>query len=530
MDEIKDLDEIARTLVKNELCIVAYHSDGHIWWKDGNSLNRNRFELNGSYDTKGNIFIPEGLKGFALEGAYQAAKMRYFENTSYNREYLESFSYIRAYLGVCYLKKGYHTIVIQPQIKLYKNGVVNISFRITSPLGHRTVDELLENEVDLYKYNADKISVPPQLVKLSTLSSRFNIFKKSADAENNSRWIERIDAYLASKMKTIYRDYTFCVVPLGYNDNITTMDLFSIKDMILSSLSYLIDRSNDRGPVGNLIKGKRHKALGKFSNSRTSIYLLDYDSQPDSSSQIISMFGNSLGKIMAGVPGAERHDLKEFLGPNLNTFNGHTTHMNEKITLWTFSKKGLEYNNKYQDSNRGHLIYDKQIQVEAIEYIDVCHKRLIEKTTMPSVSFNSILKERMSLLMLEDISKNISGSANINEFSYQASEMLNWEDLRKNVEKNLQIRSEYISEDGNRKLKIFEMMISLLFLLVGIPVISYFITKPLWDITGLWTPGNAQLDQLFLIMITGIIMGLALLVVYRFTLNKKDVYENSRFQ
>src|SRR3989339_1093585 len=106
IEETRDLNAIAISLVQSKLCHVVYNSDSLIWWNDGKEVREEDVRLNKiGYESKAKLIFPQGLNGYPLEGAYQSASMRFFELHLFNSLYLESFSYIRGFLGACYMKQ-----------------------------------------------------------------------------------------------------------------------------------------------------------------------------------------------------------------------------------------------------------------------------------------------------------------------------------------------------------------------------------------------------------------------------------------
>jgi len=525
IEETRDLNAIAISLVQSKLCHLVYNSDSLIWWNDGKEVREEEVLLNRiGYEPKAKLTFPQGLNGYALEGAYQAASMRFFELHLFNSLYLETFSYIRGFLGACYMKQGERTIALYPQIKLYHNGIIILSFRVISPGIEYPIDSFIENDVNLFKHNTDSIKVPPEWIQLDTRSIFSQPIKGIWNRCKTWNFVKEIDSLIATNIENVdEQEFSFKVAPLDLNNKkgSATMNLDLLKDIAISSLSHVINHANEG--IGFIMKGsgdcKYH--IGNYWIGRPSIYILDFVDQPYKSQEVIDKYKNELGKIMARISGSNSQKFSNFLEKNLRVFDDYSVHMNEALTLWVYSKKGLNNDKEYYDPNRGHLIYRNQVLVESVDFLYMCHKRQVERSSLSIISYKSILTERSEILKLDDMIKKVSHFGEINDFYAFANKQFNWTEIRTHAEENLKLRAECINEVRNKNVRMFGWLITILFGLFGSPNFAVNVIKPLWKYVGLWLPNNSELQQLFLVFITGCFVILLLLGVWKTTVGRK---------
>jgi len=257
--------------------------------------------------------------------------------------------------------------------------------------------------------------------------------------------------------------------------------------------------------------------LGNFWTLRPSIYILEFDDQPYLSSEILENFTDQLGKIMARASDIRYSGFSEFLGDNLRNlmYTDYTLHLSEALTLWTVSKRGLTFTEL--DPNRGNIIYEKQIQGEAIDHLYMSHRRLLEKSSILTIPYETILLDQLELMNLEDVvteAGKISNYSEINEIIKFSNQEFKWNKLREAIEKRLKLRSEYSGEKRNEFFRNISYLLTIIFGLGGVTIFSEKILWPMWKHYGLPLPVSKelQLPFLFLIIITITIFILYLII------------------
>lgn len=364
------LEDIAELLVRSNLCAAVYHTDNKIWWKIDGEVRVTKVDIKKvdggkwkcSFDAKK---LNLSSRNYALEGATQAIKMRISELNLFTPQYLDVFSYIRCYLNACYMSIGERVIALYPQIKIYDNGVINLTFRILASKGHGNypLNCFMKYYVNLNDIIADYIEVPPEWLKLYLKDCLEWTNKSILDRYKTLNSMNELEANINKKIKEINEiDFNFHVSRLGVKDGdeifFGKCTFAGLKDMVMSSLYCVINPPNEGIKYIALGAGKEKYHFAKISISRPNIYLLDFIDQPETSDQMIEKCGSEIGRIMSKVPDSEINGRK-FIGKNLRALDDYILTMNQALSLWVFSQKGLNANKDYADLNRGHLIYDK---------------------------------------------------------------------------------------------------------------------------------------------------------------------------
>ena len=519
-----DLKDIAILLVRSNLCAVVYHSDNQIWWREDSEIKTENVNIK-KVDGVNWIFTLDTSKfkqvdkNYVLEGAFQASRMRISENRLFVPAYLYSFTYIRGYLNACCIYQGGRVVTLYPQIKIYNNGVFNITFRVFAPDDRREypIDTFIEHDVNFSEHKADYIEIPPEWIKLF-MRDTLKQFNNDIITRNKiQRVINELDNTVASKIKIIDgSDFTFNIIRVennDVNDYPIPNNFDDVKNMIVSSLYYVINQTNEGKKYIVLGPGTEKYTIGDFPITRPSIYILEFIGQPDGSDEILTKYSKQLGKITARVTCTG--NLFKFLDTNLRAFDDYTLHMNKALTLWIFSKKGLDIDKDSADPNRGHLIYEKQVLVESIDYIHTCYRRYATRSYLSYISYSDSVKEQMNLMKLHNMIGHTCYAGELDEVHLYASNMFKLSEIFKTSMNNLKLKCELVKVKRNESLQSTGLIISVLFGLSSLPAFTNGITKPTWKYLGLWLPQGENPQQLFLIVITIIIFSVILIAFWK---------------
>lgn len=507
IENITNLEYIAEKLIKNKLCTSVYHSSGYIWWDDNPKIGQSILP---DYPTLGqirkSILEIKNLDGYAQEGIYEAAWMRRSEIKLLSEKYLETFAYIRGYIGACYLIQGGRTVIVYPQIKIYNNGVVTISFRVISPKRDYPLDVFVKNDVNFPLLDVQNIEAPPELVKIynrSIYSQADALFCNNIKGRYKTwKLTEDMDKIIDDSTITYNEgDFSFKDVSLTQNkinEEYPTKGLPILMDMVVRALSTLL---NDKsiGIRYVLLGNKKDKIqTGNTWYGRPSVYILDFQGQPENSKATIENYGKELSKIINRVPISKDNDLTE---QNLRykIFDDYSIHMSIALTLWISSKK--DYSRNY-DINRGNNIYEKQILEESINYMRASHERQYERAADQSIPYRSLLKEQLTLVKMDNLMDSIGNSGEINNFHNYAIDIFNLPKIREQASECLKIRADYAREDKTDLLTKFGFILAALFGVVGAPSFSDSITLSVWRRLGWWIPSGLESQKIFLFIIT----------------------------
>ncbi|MFZ3113672.1 MAG: hypothetical protein WA111_12100, partial [Methanothrix sp.] len=438
----------------------------------------------------------------------------------FSPRYLKILSYIRGYLNPCYMSINGRIVALYPQIKRYNHGVFLLSFRVIAPNSHidYSVNTLIEYDINLYQYKADYIEVPPEWLKLHIRDLLLWSNEGLINRYKALRTINEINSNIDRKIKEINDgDFKFYISHLEGSGDFLFFDKDSfngIKDMVISTIYHTIN------PLNNSIKyvitgpGKEKYHTGSVSVSRPSVYILEFNDQPDSSKEIIEKYKNDIGRIMSRT--SFKGDFSGLPEPNLRRlFDDYTLHMNQALTLWILSKKGFNANKDNADANRGHLIYEKQALVESIDYMYTCYRRYAERSYSADISYSSSVNEQLDIIKLKDTLMHSCYAGELDDLHAYAAKIFKLSEIFDNAMANLKLKAELTQTQRNEDLIKLGLAISVLFGLGSLPSFANEIIKPIWKYFNLWLPHNVLSQQIFFILIAALMIFLILFILWR---------------
>ncbi len=514
LDEIEDMNALAKSLIKSGLCEVVCDSESNVYWKKGDHIIQKQVEIS-QIKNKAEISVlfPPGLEGYALEGAFQTTSINFHENHLFSILYLDQFSYLRGFMGACYFTREGKTQILYPQIKVYNNGVFITSYRIISSRSACRLDDFIDNELNMFKCHFDKVDVPPGLMKIGTRSI---VLERTGNPFRRIRlWriVNDTDKAIDTNTKTVDGgDFSFDVCPIGLNEETpgVSRTIRLLDDMISSSLAYILNNRIDG--LGYMLRGQKkdNHNKGDFWYGHSTTYILSFVNQPNSSKELVRRYQTDLNRIMARTSSKGLKEPNSFLGKDLRMFDDYSAFIDFGVTLWIYGKKGLKSNIQYSDPNRGHLIYDKQILVESLIYLYMSHIRQMERTFRTSISTEQIIREKQHIMQIEEFIQKISNFGEIVDLLRYAGEKFDFKGLRERIEKNLELRAQSIRQKSTRDFRNFGLLISILFGSFGVFSFSEHILTPLWQYFKLWMPDSLQ--RLFIDMVAlGIVLPIILM-------------------
>jgi len=140
-----------------------------------------------------------------------------YEEQLFNSKYLENSVYIRGYLDACYLKDDEYILHLYPQIKIYKNGTIHLSFRVIAPGKDHSIDidKFTKKFVNLYNIIFKIAEVPPSWVRLYTRALILKSSRDIIDRDKSIKKIKKFNKYINPLIRsTKEEDFTFKEISL----------------------------------------------------------------------------------------------------------------------------------------------------------------------------------------------------------------------------------------------------------------------------------------------------------------------------
>lgn len=519
IEPINDLGEAARQLVASELCEAAYSTDGLAYWNTKTEVREYPVSIKRlGYSNEADIQLPPGLSGYSAECIYQASSMRSFELFLFNQIFLEQTAYVRAFMQPALFSFEQKQIILYPQVKLYQNGVMIISFRIIAPNHSYPINNLIENEVNLYKHNADDIQISPALLRL-------NIHVPLSHENNNpaSRYQTRQSILFLNK--TINENYTYTefenfshqfisIKPFEKLAEDEPMLNFNILTEYISSAIALVLNRPKQGIKYSIFGAKKLRLQpGAYWISRPNICILDFEEQPDTASEIAHKFNEELGRILARSSSIPREKAIEMLPESLRLYEDFLLYINKALGVCIYSKQALESKDQYKDINKSELIFPIQVKFEFIDYIHLSYLRHEERSLEFADTISELFHEKRNLLRIDRLVRNSTSYTEIGDFFNYALQCFQIEVIKQNISENIELKLQKLQEYRDKRNNQFSSLLAISFGIVGVTSLAKDVVEPMWKSLGLWLPPNTEFQPLFLFGVTvaGILTALVLL-------------------
>lgn len=516
LDFNMNLHQIATNMTGLDLAELIIHSDGTVYWKDDEEqVNAKQIPLTYTSNGGSSYSPPSDMKPLQSEFLFQAYQMRHYEKFLFHSDFESRLQFIRIFLGVCYLQDKEETIAVYPQIKIYSNGIVLLLFRKIGKDCDLTVNDFVQEGVNLPAKTLNSIWVYTGIALANQLAyEQGGIYNLPLTKRIQKRRFEVIMDALreeTSRTRDNKKGFHFDIVQYGKEGNeIFTLD--SLKDMIFVMIEY--------GTNVHIKKPLRRKDKHVFHNYWKGIpfiYLLEFSDKPPTTED----YTEEQKRIFQSI--SARTEQKVQMSQPLidyRPFNDYSVFVNEATLLWVFSKKEIDSKKDVKDPNRGHLIYDKQIQSEMLLYILALHHKIYTISSLDSASTEEIIKQKIFANGIYRDFETASHFGEINDLLKSASEM-GVNKLKKDTDLNLDLKKELKTEIHAKKNNYFSWLLSILFGIVGIPTFTTDFLIPLWQISPIPIPKSDNLQKVFSYLISLIVFSGVLWIVYRKTYRQR---------
>ena len=193
------------------------------------------------------------------------------------------------------------------------------------------------------------------------------------------------------------------------------------------------------------------------------------------------------------------------LPPTLRSFDDYGAYVTSATSLWVWSKQGIRNQWPRRDPNRGHLIYERQLVVELLEYGYMLHRSLYHRMEQLNSS-DEIAAVRFQILDLRRRMREASHAGEIRDLLNAGWKEMSLPELLQDIEVGLSMReNDRRANDTNRKTRI-GFALTIVFGLVAVPALAEQLISPLWNLSGLPTPVNPELAKLVSILIAFLIV------------------------
>ncbi len=529
---VRNLNKAAQLLVESGLAFCAMHRDGQTYWKtkDGFRSGVTNIEVNGKGD-RATIDLKPHDSGepdyaeFAKEAWYQCARLRYTEIRLFGEDYSAPPPYIRAFLGECELidsdEEVTRIMTCYPIIKLYESGVLIVEMRTI--LEHSIeIREFINEYLNVHTRRFDVIGVPPALSRIAPRAYDSYTHPRRSTKSRASVWaLERGHDKAIDQLTEINEsgDFAFESAPLpssfGEGKHET---LLSLVLTMFEVISFTI--SDPRKGLHLLLRGQRKLiARGGYWQARPHVHILRYEDQAKTAAENEARHRNALNQIFLSTSEKPRSNAADELPDNARLFEDYGAYVAPQAIVWMWSELGIDRERKWEDPNRGHLVYPNQACGEMLEYGYMVHRSLSE-STLSAVTSRDVTKIRRTVLDLGSRLRQSSHFGEIAKLLENGWRAMRLDDLKKDIEEALAIRESETRSSETRATETIGRMLTIVFGMVAIPTLAGEVVSPLWDLFGIWRPNNPHAAKLFTIAVASLPVMALIVAISRWYRNR----------
>jgi len=517
-----DLETAGRLFVKAGIADCCIVSSGQTFGKsEGDLVSGTTFiEFSGDLTSMTASFTPEATKlapmsPFAHEAWLTGTQFLFGEARQFSQDRNFPEHHLRAFFQpVCLFSETDECTFLYPMVVLYQSGVLLMEFRVISPNYPVEINDFIRNYVNMQQREYDYALVPSEIGMLAPEASLFysgfkpSLFQRLEILRSKRQQVLDIQ-HLSEQINLGGFDFT--LVPLSRTERKESLTSIALT---LQAIIGLVLRSPIT-PLDLLIKGiPGLPRIGNYWIGRPHAHVLRHSNQMETSTENEKANMASYRQILARVSG-NSSDTSIELPPDSRKFEDYSAYITLASSLWVWSKEGLRAQESIADTNRGNFIYERQIQVELLEYGFIVHKALAEKSQSPK-EYSDILLLRKDLASLKLGLLEVSPYGEVNDLLSKGWEQMKVDAMQNQIAENLAILESEIKYRESRRADQLRVWLTL----IGLATSAKFalsVVGPTWTGLGLWVPSDENLSEPFLMLISFMVLVLSLQLIRRFT-------------
>jgi hypothetical protein len=266
---------------------------------------------------------------------------------------------------------------------------------------------------------------------------------------------------------------------------------------MFEAISFTI--SDPRKGLPLLFRGQRKLiARGGYWQARPHVHILRYEDQAKTVAENEARHRKALNQIFLSTSEQPGPNATDELPDNARLFEDYGAYVAPQAIVWMWSEQGIDRERKWQDPNRGHLVYPNQACAEMLEYGYMVHRSLSESILSAATS-RDVTKIRRTVLDLGSRLRQSSHFGEIAKLLENGWRAMRLDDLKKDIEEGLAIRESETRSSETRATETIGRMLTIVFGMVAIPTLAVEVVSPFWDLFGIWRPNNPHAAKLFMI-------------------------------
>ena len=500
-----DLLDCAARLVDAGLAEFAMLNSGECFWSTpvglGKGVSSVEVDLiNGGYSYR--LILDKATthepKSFAMEAFGQAIQFLVGEQLVLGPEPSLSPPYLRAFLGKVSLisdpdsKEAGHVLYLYPVLLMYATGVLILELRMIGPDHPTDLADFITGGVNLFRYKFDRVEVSPGLSREATRT-----YYRSG--RHWAIWLRPFLLHLqkgrnlaVSQQTSEQTDgsFSFRMAPLSSTE---PQSLQGIALTIFHVAAFLSKRPRDGWSY--FLSGQNPvPALGAYWSGRPHVHLVRFDGQAETAVENEKRNYRDFASILWRVSPLEGPSRTITLPPTLRLFDDYGAYVTSAISLWVWSKRGLEHERQRMDPNRGNLIYQRQLIIEVLEYGYMLHRSLYHRMEMLRSS-SEIAAVRFQILDLRRRMREASHAGEIRDLLNAGWKEMSLPELRQEIEEGLSMRELDRRAAETLRATRIGWALTTVFGFVAVPTLAEQLISPLWNISGIPAPASTELQK-----------------------------------
>lgn len=388
-----DLSEISKWLIASSLAESVYLSSGNFMYVvDGElanlplTLERKGFAIEGSFSL---AHIEEGNQ---RQNAGEAVTLRFIETIRGIEP--DGHQYARVFLHPIMFDIEGTSYLLYPQAKIFKDGVINVTFRMAPP--DVAIDDLVLNKyfMNLRRVNSDKIFVHPSLILWSgivraieagTPALRGDILKLPGAN------VEQVSALQFNNQSVKHH-----LAELDKNEK-DSLNLEDLKEIITKSMTLVL--CTNMGKRGARFGRQEMDALlpGRWLKQSGTV-ISEFIGQPDSTEEIVENFGSAIGRLLSRTIHIDDDAARNLLSQNLDAYGMCFINTLPGTNLVVYSRSDVR---KRREPHADYPIWNWQNHFELVDHIVVSYMRIQAESGIPQSKARSVFELRKRLLELD---------------------------------------------------------------------------------------------------------------------------------
>jgi hypothetical protein len=504
VDDFDDLDAVAAALVDSNVAEVAHTSDGHVYLRQDDEVKKTTCTVRVS-PSGHSAFVDCDLLGkglYSSEGVYQFAVMSYRENwlmSSYLHEYTP---FVRVLLNPVVMENEEQSVVLYPQMKLFGNGVALLHFRLFAPEDGNDGETLVDFHLNLFQMDVTRLMVPPAILLQYDAGAALSSVTSRRHAKNV---LEAFERHIAGHVDRVTRmdteDFSFGLVevPLDQYIGEEPCTFGFVRELYMQAVSRVL------AP-----KRKVFREQGNYWSSRPTVFLFDYTRRPEKFRDEDEVLNRDFASILLRVPNVSAQTAARAHLDNLRLFDDCRWYIGEAVNLLAVSSTYEEAGTDDPDPNHGQLVYDKIVQVEAMEFIRYTHRKMLENAMLPKSSPDETQADWRAVQDMEFVLADPSNVGEVTDTIRHYENITGLGDIRRRIIQSLEVQSQYATYRKNQSLTALGIVATVVLGLSSLPTLTNEVVIPMLGLFGVAVCSLSAGTKLLLMLATALVLaGLA---------------------